>query len=801
MPVDGYAHCGQEKYLPVESLEAVMRASSVERAVLCQHLGQYDNSYLASLVESQPDRFAGIALIDHRASSWEEELATVVATGFRGLRITSEALREEAELAPAAAAAGLIPVIYAPEGIRDLVSQLGETAAARPQVPIIVSHLGNPLVDRDRLQHGEELLDLASEPNILVLLSGLHMFCGFPVRATRGARRSSGGSIRARTDHVGLQLPRRRRERGRLPPRARAHPLGRPLGARPAGGDNDQRHDSKEGLVLMSEATKPQETAEEIHANIIRVVKPDEPGLTPAAAARLLLELETIRRAEEWLLEHEELVHGPVHSSIGQEGVAVGATAALLEGDAITSTHRAHHHVLSKTMAHYGGPTYDPLVDPLPEAVRRCVTRTIAEILGLPDGWAGGRGGSMHLIDLESGVAGTTAIVGGGIPIAAGLAYAGSLADPVQVAVAFLGDGAASIGAFHEGLSMARVWNLPAIFLVENNLYSVATTVEETVGFTDIVLRAAGQDMLGIVVDGMDTLAVREAVRRARAHASAGRGPVLIEAKTYRYRHQNGKLPGSAFRYRTRRRRPNGFSATRWRARPRRRGARAARRRPRSSTCGLRPPRSSRRPPSASTRRARGPGRRSALSGRPARPTQRRGVRGDLSEFDGVPVGPPGGGVEVETIRYSAAISRTLARALEREPRAFILGEEVSHLGGGAYGSTKDALRVAPDRVLSTPIAENGFSGVALGAATRRPTADRRADVPRLRARGRGPALQPHREGPSRLRRCGWPSRSSSARGRRRDAVSGPSTAAIPPRSSRSSRAGGSRHPRRRRST
>lgn len=186
MPVDGYAHCGQEKYLPVESLEAVMRASSVERAVLCQHLGQYDNSYLASLVESQPDRFAGIALIDHRASSWEEELATVVATGFRGLRITSEALREEAELAPAAAAAGLIPVIYAPEGIRDLVSQLGETAAARPQVPIIVSHLGNPLVDRDRLQHGEELLDLASEPNILVLLSGLHMFCGFPYAPLEG---------------------------------------------------------------------------------------------------------------------------------------------------------------------------------------------------------------------------------------------------------------------------------------------------------------------------------------------------------------------------------------------------------------------------------------------------------------------------------------------------------------------------------------------------------------------------------------------------------------------------------------
>ena len=423
-----------------------------------------------------------------------------------------------------------------------------------------------------------------------------------------------------------------------------------------------------------------------------------------------------IRRAEEWLLENEELVHGPVHSSIGQEAVAVGTMAALREGDMITSTHRAHHHVLSKTLSHYAGPDYDPLSDPVPEAVQRCVIRTIAEILGLADGWAGGRGGSMHLIDLESGVAGTTAIVGGGIPIASGLAYAGRLADPVRVAVAFLGDGAASIGAFHEGISMARVWGLPAIFVVENNLYSVATTVVETVGFTDIVLRAAGQDMLGLVVDGMDTLAMREAVRQARSHAVAGNGPVLIEAKTYRYRHQNGKLPGSAFRYRTK------DEEAEWGARD----------------------------PLAALARDLGEGTLTsaqiehvralaadlvAAAGdwctvehegiRAIRPERQpsatdaeRGVRGDLSELSGVEAAEPlDASGEVETMKFSAAISRTLARALEREPRSFVLGEEVSHLGGGAYGSTKDALAVAPDRVFSTPIAENGFSGVALGAA------------------------------------------------------------------------------------
>jgi 2-oxoisovalerate dehydrogenase E1 component len=467
----------------------------------------------------------------------------------------------------------------------------------------------------------------------------------------------------------------------------------------------------------MSEVIVRTDSAGELPRNIVRVAKPDDPRLTPAGGARLLLELEVIRRAEEWLLENEELVHGPVHSSIGQEAVAVGATAALREGDMITSTHRAHHHVLSKTVSHYAGTGYDPLSDPVPDAVRRSVTRTIAEILGLADGWAGGRGGSMHLIDLESGVAGTTAIVGGGIPVASGLAYAGRLADPVRVAAAFLGDGAASIGAFHEGISMARVWNLPALFVVENNLYSVATTVEETVGFTDIVLRAAGHDMLGLVVDGMDTLAVREAVRQARSHAAAGKGPVLIEAKTYRYRHQNGKLPGSAYRYRTK------DEEAEWSARdPLPALARDL------ADLGLlsvgqiehvRELAADLVAAAADWCTVEHDGARAIRPERqPHQADADTGVRGDLTEFAGVVVTEPlETAGEVETIRFSAAISRTLARALEREPRAFIIGEEVSHLGGGAYGATKDALAAAPDRIFSTPIAENGFTGVALGAA------------------------------------------------------------------------------------
>jgi 2-oxoisovalerate dehydrogenase E1 component len=466
----------------------------------------------------------------------------------------------------------------------------------------------------------------------------------------------------------------------------------------------------------MSDVIVRPDSLDEFPENILRVERPSELGLTPADGARLLLELEVIRRAEEWLLENEELVHGPVHSSIGQEAVAVGTTAALHDGDMITSTHRAHHHVLSKTLSHYAGPEYDPLSDPVPDAVQRCVVRTMAEILGLADGWAGGRGGSMHLIDLESGVAGTTAIVGGGIPIASGLAYAGRLADPVRIAVAFLGDGAASIGAFHEGISMARVWGLPAIFVVENNLYSVATTVEETVGFTDIVLRAAGQDMLGLVVDGMDTLAMREAVRQARSHAAAGNGPVLIEAKTYRYRHQNGKLPGSAYRYRTK------DEEAEWGARD----PLASLARDLNEGCltaeqieQVRTLAADLVAGAANWCTVERDGARGIRPERQPSPADADvGVRGDLSEFAGVEAAEPlDAGREVETMKFSTAISRTLARALEREPRSFVLGEEVGHLGGGAYGSTKDALAVAPDRIFSTPIAENGFSGLALGAA------------------------------------------------------------------------------------
>lgn len=429
-----------------------------------------------------------------------------------------------------------------------------------------------------------------------------------------------------------------------------------------------------------------------------------------------LLQLETIRCFEQWLVDHEGLVHGPVHASIGQEAVAVGAVAGLLPGDKITSTHRAHHHVLAKAMSFYAPPDLDPFGPELPDALDECVRRTLAEVLGLAPGWAGGRGGSMHLFDLRSGVAGTTAIVGGGIPIAAGVAFAEKFKGTGNVALAFIGDGACSIGAFHEGISMARVWDLPAIFLVENNLYSVATTVRESIGFPDIVMRAAGQDMLGLVVDGMDLRAVTHAVTLARRHAVEGRGPVLIEAKTYRFLHQQGALPGSRYNYRTKHeerewaeRDPLPAFAFWLRDEEIVNDAEIERIKAHASNLVARAIRF------CTEIENDEPAIRTSLWPDPV--DALRGVLGEASELPPVRIDEPDEHPDVEELAFATAVSRVIARALERDDSVFTLGEDVSHLRGGAYGATRDALARFPERVLSTPIAENGFSGVGLGAA------------------------------------------------------------------------------------
>ena len=218
--------------------------------------------------------------------------------------------------------------------------------------------------------------------------------------------------------------------------------------------------------------------------------------------------------------------------------------------DWLTSTHRAHHDVIAKLLLGATPDDFDPFTaDTVTEAMVDPVQRTLAEIMGLEQGLCHGRGGSMHLWDRDGGVM-TSAIVGGGIPAAAGFALASKLRDSGDVGVACFGDGATQIGAFHEAAALARAWDLPLILLLENNQYSVATPVVETAGFTQLALRAGGYDMPALVVDGMDPIATFEAMRQARAHALS-QGPIFVEAVTYRFYHQNGPLPGSAFKYRS----------------------------------------------------------------------------------------------------------------------------------------------------------------------------------------------------------------------------------------------------------
>ena len=229
-----------------------------------------------------------------------------------------------------------------------------------------------------------------------------------------------------------------------------------------------------------------------------------------------------IRRFEEegTRLYSQGLIPGSYHASIGQEAAIVGACLALRDDDYITGTHRSHGHPIGK------GARLD---------------RLMAELMGKATGICKGRGGSMHLADSSVGILGESAIVGGGIPLAAGAALSAKARGTDQVGLTFFGDGASNQGTFHETLNMAAVWKLPAIFFCENNHYAVTTSVVASHGQPDIAKRAGGYGVPGVIVDGQDVVAVYEATSTAVQRARKGEGPTLIEAKTYRFdEHQVG---------------------------------------------------------------------------------------------------------------------------------------------------------------------------------------------------------------------------------------------------------------------
>ena len=219
---------------------------------------------------------------------------------------------------------------------------------------------------------------------------------------------------------------------------------------------------------------------------------------------------------------------GFLHLYVGQEAVAAGVMSVLSDADQITSTHRGHGHAIAK------GAEFRPM---------------FAELYGKTTGYCKGRGGSMHIVDMNRGMLGANAIVGGGIPIAVGAAFASQYRGDGGVAASFFGDGATNIGAFHEAANMAAVWDLPMLFVCENNGYAEFTAQERHMKLTDIAERAASYGMPGVIVDGMDALAVRAVALEAVERARSGGGPTLIEAKTYRYFDHQG-IKGMRIPYR-----------------------------------------------------------------------------------------------------------------------------------------------------------------------------------------------------------------------------------------------------------
>ena len=255
-----------------------------------------------------------------------------------------------------------------------------------------------------------------------------------------------------------------------------------------------------------------------------------ESTIDPERAADMLRMLMTIRLFEEKVLEflNTGVVKGGSHLYIGQEAVATGVCSALEPDDYITSTHRGHGHGLAK-----GG---EPRL-------------LLAEILGRATGVCRGRGGSLHLADMNTGNLGANGIVGGSLAIAAGAALSAQMRRTGQIVACFFGDGAVNTGIFHEALNMAAAWRLPVLFICENNLYGMSVSVDRATGLEDLARRADGYGMRKDIVDGQDVVAVYEATKRYAELARAAQGPTFIECKTYRYQGHSRSDPR---KYRTR---------------------------------------------------------------------------------------------------------------------------------------------------------------------------------------------------------------------------------------------------------
>jgi 2-oxoisovalerate dehydrogenase E1 component len=442
----------------------------------------------------------------------------------------------------------------------------------------------------------------------------------------------------------------------------------------------------------------------------------------PQLLTDMLVELHLIRAFEETILElaGEGLIHGPAHSSIGQEGGAVGSIVTLRSTDGVNGSHRGHHQFLAKSLTHVMPDGFDASKIVTPE-VGDVIYRTMAEILGLADGFCRGRGGSMHLQWHEAGALGTNAIVGGGVPLGAGNAWAQREAGTDDITISYFGDGAVNIGSVLETMNLTAAWDVPFCFFIENNLYAVSTTVQEATGEPRLSGRGPGFGIPSWRVDGMDPLAVHLAMQEALAIMRTGGGPTVIEAEVYRFFHQNGPYPGSAFGYRTK------AEEESWKARdPIDLVAGHVVRRKLLTAQDVESVREQALTAAAeSAARLTEPDPDGKAGSRRIRPSLWPdpgfvdvGVRGDLSEIEDARTleqatydGP------TETKRFIEVVAEVMDARMTESDRVVLMGEDIHRLNGGTNGATKGLAKQHPGRVLGTPISENAFAGLGGGIA------------------------------------------------------------------------------------
>lgn len=427
----------------------------------------------------------------------------------------------------------------------------------------------------------------------------------------------------------------------------------------------------------------------------------EEQSLTREQLMTYLRQMMEIRALENNIanLLSKAVLKGASHLYAGEEAVAVGAVAALQDGDLVTSTHRGHGH------AHAHGDT----AAKTDSARQDHYNKMMAEVLGKSGGYCKGKGGSMHIADVEHGNLGATGIVAGNIPVAVGAALAQKLLGTGKVVLCFFGDGASNTGNFHESLNMASLWDLPVVFVVENNLYAMSVPWAKASKLPDVASRACAYGMPGTVVDGMNVLEVRNAVAEAVELARQGRGPSLVECKTYRYFGHSHSDPRT---YRTREEEAQYKDLDP--IKQLRSDMGIVNMITEDEFTQLEELVSGKLEKAMQFSEASAEPMRDELSSdvfAPAKTTA-QDIEAEAALREKVKNDP-----QMRKISYAQALVEAMREEMKRDERVFIFGEDVG-LYGGAYGATRGLYEeFGEKRVIDTPISEATIGGAAVGAA------------------------------------------------------------------------------------